>query len=294
MFDGRRKFEICVAPSHECSGMEIDMTFGEKLYQLRKTRGYSQEALAEKLHTSRQAVSKWENNNGYPETEKIILMAKLFSVSLDDLLMEERELNAAAGSVGKNMEAPCNDAGKGQNEYYVNRETANGFLLYYKKKFFLIAAASGFILGCNGASYSPAEPGFYELVVEPFLTILSAIALLSIVFYIILKQNPYRNLRNKVLLFSDDVRRELQDEFSKIKKVLLAGIIVCLAAVGISELYFACDLSITWETMYLLSEAEMLWETVFYMILVGICSFVMIFCAGVYWSYAVLLRDQGK
>lgn len=270
------------------------MTFGEKLYQLRKTRGYSQEALAEKLHTSRQAVSKWENDNGYPETEKIILIAKLFSVSLDDLLMEEREMDAASGSAATDREGQCGEAGNQQNEYYVNRETANGFLLYYKKKFFLIAAACGFILGCNGASYSSMEPGFYERMVEPFLTTLSAVALLSIVFYIILKQNPYRNLRNKVLFFADDVRRELQDEFSKIKKALLAGIIVCLAAVGISELYFDYDLITTWETMYLLSEAEMLWETVFYMILVGVCSFVMIFCAGVYWSYAVLLRDQSR
>ena len=40
------------------------MTFGEKLYKLRKAQGLSQEALAEKLNTSRQAVSKWENNNG--------------------------------------------------------------------------------------------------------------------------------------------------------------------------------------------------------------------------------------
>ena len=46
------------------------MTFGEKMYKLRKAQGLSQEALAEKLNTSRQAVSKWENNNGYPETEK--------------------------------------------------------------------------------------------------------------------------------------------------------------------------------------------------------------------------------
>lgn len=268
------------------------MTFGEKLYQLRKTHGYSQEALAEKLHTSRQAVSKWENDNGYPETEKIILIAKLFSVSLDDLLMEERKMDARDVGAGKDREGLCGEAGKERNEYYVSRETANGFLLYYKKKFLLIAAAAGLILGCNGAYYSPAEPVLYELIVEPFLTTLSAIALLSIVFYIILKQNPYRNLRNKELLFSDDVRRELQDEFSKMKKWLLSGMIVCLAAVGVSELYFDYDLSTTWETMYLLSESEMLWETVFYMILVGVCVFVMIFCAGVYWSYAVLLRNQ--
>ena len=56
------------------------MTFGEKLYKLRKSQGLSQEALAEKLNTSRQAVSKWENNNGYPETEKIILISKIFQV----------------------------------------------------------------------------------------------------------------------------------------------------------------------------------------------------------------------
>lgn len=50
------------------------MTFGEKLFQLRKARGLSQEELAGKLNTSRQAISKWENNNGYPETEKIIIV----------------------------------------------------------------------------------------------------------------------------------------------------------------------------------------------------------------------------
>ena len=59
------------------------MTFGEKLYKLRKSQGLSQEALAEKLNTSRQAVSKWENNNGYPETEKIILISKIFQVKFD-------------------------------------------------------------------------------------------------------------------------------------------------------------------------------------------------------------------
>ncbi len=43
--------------------------FGNKLYQLRKSKGISQEALAEQLNTSRQAISKWENNQGFPETE---------------------------------------------------------------------------------------------------------------------------------------------------------------------------------------------------------------------------------
>ncbi len=70
------------------------MTFGEKMYKLRKAQGLSQEALAEKLNTSRQAVSKWENNNGYPETEKIILISKIFQVKLDDLLLDDRMIGS--------------------------------------------------------------------------------------------------------------------------------------------------------------------------------------------------------
>lgn len=268
------------------------MSFGEKLYQLRKAQGLSQEALAEKLHTSRQAISKWENNNGYPETEKIVLIAKLFSVSLDDLLMDEREIDAGPDGVDRKPESCCGSKGTEWNEYYVNRETANGFLLYYKKKFLLIAAACGLILGCNAVSYSSTEPGFYELAVEPFLTTLSVLTLLSIVFYVILKQNPYRNLRDKELIFSEEVRKELQNEFFKIRKVLLAGIIICLTIVGVNEMYFAGFLSSNWEKMYLMSEEEVRRGNVFYMILVGVCGFVMIFCAGVYWSYATLLRNQ--
>ena len=48
------------------------MNFGETLFKLRKEKGLSQEALADQLGTTRQAVSKWENNQGYPETEKIL------------------------------------------------------------------------------------------------------------------------------------------------------------------------------------------------------------------------------
>ncbi len=270
------------------------MTFGEKLYQLRKAQGLSQEALAEKLHTSRQAISKWENDNGYPETEKIILISKIFQITLDDLLMEEREMAVESDSTGRDLESRCSDKRTEENEYYVNRETANGFLLYYRKKFLWIAAACGLMIGCNGVSYSSTEPGFYELTVQPLLGAVSIIALLAIVFYVILKQNPYRNFRDKELLLSEDVRRELLDEFRNMKKVLLAGIIVCLVAVGVGEMYFACNIRVTWETMYLLSEAEIMRDNVLYMVFVGACTFVMIFCAGVYWSYSVLLRNQHK
>lgn len=50
------------------------MKLGEKIYKLRKEKGLSQEALAELVGTTRQAVSKWENNQGYPETEKLLML----------------------------------------------------------------------------------------------------------------------------------------------------------------------------------------------------------------------------
>ena len=59
---------------------------GEKLSKLRKENGISQEELAEKLNISRQAISKWENNESLPDTENLIAIAKLFNVSIDFLV----------------------------------------------------------------------------------------------------------------------------------------------------------------------------------------------------------------
>lgn len=69
----------------------MEMKFNEKLQKLRKEKGMSQEALADELGVSRQAVSKWENGQVYPETEKLIQLGRLFHVSIDYLLNEENE-----------------------------------------------------------------------------------------------------------------------------------------------------------------------------------------------------------
>lgn len=64
------------------------MSLGEKLLQLRKSKGMSQEELAEKLNVSRQSISKWELNDSVPDISKIILISEYFSVSTDYLLKE--------------------------------------------------------------------------------------------------------------------------------------------------------------------------------------------------------------
>ena len=65
------------------------MTFGEKLSKLRKENNYTQEQLADILNVSRQSVSKWESDTAYPETDKLICLARLFECSTDYLLKNE-------------------------------------------------------------------------------------------------------------------------------------------------------------------------------------------------------------
>lgn len=67
------------------------MTFGEKLFNLRKRNGYSQEELAEKLDVSRQAISRWEMGTAIPDSQNVLHLSKLFQVSTDYLLNDDYE-----------------------------------------------------------------------------------------------------------------------------------------------------------------------------------------------------------
>ena len=65
------------------------MSFSDNLRQVRTERHMTQEELAEKLGVSRQAVSKWESDQGYPETEKLLILTRELGISLDYLFNNE-------------------------------------------------------------------------------------------------------------------------------------------------------------------------------------------------------------
>lgn len=69
-------------------------SLGNKLSMLRKERNYTQEQLASTLGVSRQAISKWESDAAFPETDKLIRISELFDCSLDYLLKEEMETDS--------------------------------------------------------------------------------------------------------------------------------------------------------------------------------------------------------
>lgn len=67
----------------------MDLFTAKKLTELRKFNSLSQEALAEKIGVSRQAISKWERGEASPDTDNLLMLSKIYKVSLDDLLGEK-------------------------------------------------------------------------------------------------------------------------------------------------------------------------------------------------------------
>ena len=76
------------------------MKFNEKLVMLRKQQNLSQEQVSEKLGVARQTISKWELGETTPEMDKLIIISKIYDITLDELMKEDNE--------GKNVNDPNN------------------------------------------------------------------------------------------------------------------------------------------------------------------------------------------
>lgn len=174
------------------------MKLGEKIVKLRKERGLSQEALAEQIGTTRQAVSKWENDQGFPETEKLLQLSNVFEVSVDFLLKDEKT-----------------ETGIDEKGYYVSREFARGYLANEKKTvlglglcfFFWALAGVPWVIFPENAAWRMAGMGV--------CVILGILMLVSAMFT---EQDRYKILRREPLLFDYDVLRELTAEYGIVGK----------------------------------------------------------------------------
>ena len=118
------------------------MILADKIIELRKKNGWSQEDLAEKLDVSRQSISKWEGAQSIPDMNKILKLSEVFSVSTDYLLKDEIELDSTE-------EAPKVDTDSSFKEVPVSMEEANAFLAHKNQ------AASQIALGVLLCILSP-------------------------------------------------------------------------------------------------------------------------------------------
>ena len=119
------------------------MILADKIIELRKKNGWSQEDLAEKLEVSRQSISKWEGAQSIPDMNKILKLSEVFSVSTDYLLKDEIELDSPG-------EAPKVDTESSLKEVPVSIEEANAFLPHKNQ------AASQIALGVLLCILSPS------------------------------------------------------------------------------------------------------------------------------------------
>lgn len=87
----------------------MNIEIANRLVNLRKTNGLSQEALAEKLGISRQAISKWERAEASPDTDNLILLAQIYKVSLDEMLFSKEEPTPTNEATDSNTTEPTNE-----------------------------------------------------------------------------------------------------------------------------------------------------------------------------------------
>lgn len=79
------------------------MDFGNRLYELRKQRGMSQEELAGRLDVTRQTVSKWEVGDSTPDMAKLIALGELFEISLDELVLGKVPVTTKLDQLGEKV-----------------------------------------------------------------------------------------------------------------------------------------------------------------------------------------------
>mgnify|MGYP000054406837 CR=1 FL=1 len=109
------------------------MNFNEKLINLRKSRGMSQEELGAELKVSRQTISKWESCQSYPDFQRLVLLSDYFGLTLDELVkdidvQEVREKNMDNEKI---------------NAIYNDMNTAKSFVKWY---LIIAGAAAGIVL----------------------------------------------------------------------------------------------------------------------------------------------------
>ena len=240
------------------------MTFGEKIQKLRKEAGLSQEELSYQLEVSRQAISKWERDNGYPETEKIVRMSKLFNVSLDYLLNDEDTQKPEINSDEKGI--------------YVSREMAEGFLSYQKRKMVKIGIAVSLFVGGLSLSFWDAE---ISMILFMVLVIFGIILLFSVK----LADNPYRKIWTENLSFDKTVKIELLSAYADKKKLTHIINLVGIAFIAIG--FLLCPMIVPAE-MYVLDNIVF----AFGMILAGVGVFLCVYMSGIIRAYRLLIMNE--
>lgn len=174
------------------------MNLGERLYSLRKSKGLSQEKVAETLGVSRQTVSKWETNQTTPDFDKIVPLCRLYEITTDELLTGEKAnrdyqynmydnstYNQSEESAEREEQKTQTDKNyyDSQYDYPTNTQEENltELKLKQKKKYALLLSISIFLYILSPVPFFFSENISYQLMLTAFFVIIAA-ATMIIVF----------------------------------------------------------------------------------------------------------------
>lgn len=239
------------------------MHLGKKIYKLRKEKGLSQEALAEQVGTTRQAISKWENDQGYPETEKLLLLSNIFEVSTDFLLKDER------------AEPRADEKG-----YYVNKEMVIGYIANEKKGSKYIGIGFAFF-ATSGIPYTVFETGSIWQMLGISVCIVAGIT--AVVIAMFTSKDEYKMLKREALLFDYNYQKQLTNEYRSIKRKYTLVAIPCAIffVAGLLALVVTVRGNLPWTEYHSL---------VFLAFAVGV--FGLVYSAGMMQAYEVLVNNE--
>ena len=123
-----------------------NVDIADRLVKLRKKNGFSQEALADKIGVSRQAVSKWERSESSPDTDNLISLAKIYNLTMDEILYSDHN------TIAPTIETSTDDTVYNINEKWFNLKKALPFLPY------ILFAIVVNLMALSGGWWHPALP----------------------------------------------------------------------------------------------------------------------------------------
>ncbi|MDE6659025.1 MAG: helix-turn-helix domain-containing protein [Eubacterium sp.] len=209
------------------------MIFADKLIQLRKQKGWSQEELAEKLDVTRQSVSKWESAQSVPDLERILQISEMFDVSLDYLLKENNDKSKAIADVEGNAET-CKTISLEEAKNFIKIKKSTAVPLAIGVFLCIISPICLIILGAlneNDQSFMSENMAVGLGVIV--LLVLIAVAV-SLFIYIGSKTSAYEYLEKEIIEIdfktSEMVRNEKEDFRKKFVSYNIIGTALCVLA----------------------------------------------------------------
>ena len=258
------------------------MILADKIIQLRKQQGWSQEDLAERMDVSRQSVSKWESTVSIPDMDKVIKLSKLFGVSTDYLLMDDLEdvefaSYEQADSVKK-----------------ISLDMANQFLLDSKNSLRKIAAG---VMLCIFApiiliglvAYNAQFPSLIseEVAVAIGLGFLFTLVFISVMIFIneSMKMKKYEYMEKEVFELEYgvsgvlDKRKEIaEDDLRKYLIISIGLIFLAVSQMAIAGMF--------------VDEPFIIYNVCILLLLVGMAVYLLVYYGTVKESFSKLLQEE--